>query len=353
MPEYFSSSESSGNQNEEDFNVDAEDVEFIPKAGQGSTTIGACSLTAGTLSYVDSLKTMTPADFGTKFQDLVIRALLQSTGSSNTSCPIEGSLGGVGVSGHPVLSNGECSNPSTWNEAAYNKAKAQQKRKPPLMRTSAGEDSDSQEDFPIPENESPQEKSVRTRRLNRSRMQKANELTCNRKAMKMLPYVIHIDGTGRAKGTHKHLWRAAVRGQCGRLDPTMDNLNHHPQHVVNSIWNALEKEWEFIGFAHRARSMFERQAMRFMRNRKMQLKNKCKKLGEKQKPTDVNDLYWKKIVNLTKESSRRSQSTILLPSTAVAIQEKSEVEQDRDEMPLQIQVRLVRWKSYLRFLILI
>lgn len=123
--------------------------------------------------------------------------------------------------------------------------------------------------------------------MSRSRVKRANELTSNRKANKKLPYVIHVDGTCKARGIHKHLWRFAVRGQCGRLDLAMDNINHHPKHVVDSIWGALEKEWEFEGFVHRAREMFERCATKFMRNRKMQLKYKCQQSGKSKKPEDV------------------------------------------------------------------
>ena len=127
--------------------------------------------------------------------------------------------------------------------------------------------------------------------------------------------MIHVDGTGRAKGIHKHLWRAAIRGQCGRLDPSMDNMNHHPKHVVNSIWHALEKEWEFEGFAHRARKMFERSATKFMRNQKMQLKRKAKKDMDDVNPTDVSPNNWKKIIQLSKDSSKQSTSKVSMQST--------------------------------------
>lgn len=116
-------------------------------------------------------------------------------------------------------------------------------------------------------------------------------MTSNRRAMNKLPYVIHIDGMGKAKGIHRHQWRAAVRGLCGRLDPTMDNINHHPKLSVDSIWHALEKEWEFEGYAPRAREMFEKAATKFMRNKKMQLKYKCLKEKGGSKPKDVSGTY--------------------------------------------------------------
>jgi len=82
------------------------------------------------------------------------------------------------------------------------------------MGTSTREGSDSQEDFPILENESPQKRSVRTRRLNRSRARRAKDLMSNRKALNKLPYVIHIDSMCRARGIYRHQWHAIVRGQC-------------------------------------------------------------------------------------------------------------------------------------------
>jgi len=152
-------------------------------------------------------------------------------------------------------------------------------------------------------------KSLRIRRLNRSRARKAKDLTNNRKALNKLPYVIYVDSTGKATGTHKHQWRAAVRGQCGRLDLVKDNINHHPKHVMDSIWHALEKEWEFKGFAHRAREMFEKSATKFMRNRKMQLKYKCKRIVDGSKPDDVSPSHWLKIKDLTKNSSKLTTSS--------------------------------------------
>jgi len=104
--------------------------------------------------------------------------------------------------------------------------------------------------------------------LNRSRARRANELTNNRKGCKKLPYVIHVDGIAKAKGIHKHLWRATVRGLCRCLDPSMDNINHYPKHIVDSIWYVLEKEWEFEGFVHKAREMFEKAKTKFMRNKR-------------------------------------------------------------------------------------
>jgi len=44
----------------------------------------------------------------------------------------------------------------------YNKAEAKWKRRAHMMRTLAGEGSDSQEDLPIPKNETPQQRAVRT-----------------------------------------------------------------------------------------------------------------------------------------------------------------------------------------------
>jgi len=61
------------------------------------------------------------------------------------------------------------------------------------------------------------------------------------------------------------------------------------------MWHALEKEWEFTGFAHKAREMFEKSTTKFMRNRKMQLKYKCKKIESGKKPDDMNGTHWKNI----------------------------------------------------------
>lgn len=207
-----------------------------------------------------------------------------------------------------------------------------------MQRTSAGEKSDSQADVTIPENESAQEKSLRARRLNRSRARRANELTNNRKAVKKLSYVIHVDDSGKAKGIHRHQWCAAVRGQCGRLDPSMDNINHHPKHVVDSIWHALEKEWQFEGFTHRAREMFERSATKFMRNRKMQLKYKFQKSPDGYKPNDVSQSHWLKIADIVKKTGNEASSSASRQSIAKGKEMvPSEVEEDQ-KLPLQLLV---------------
>lgn len=197
------------------------------------------------IGSVDSNVTQGQSSFAVQLQEFVMRALFQSTASGigppqGLFCNTQGTS-----SGSSLLPTEEHETPSTWNETTYNKSDARRNKMTPSTRTSAGEGSDSQAEYPTPENESRKDRSVRTRRLNRSRMRKAKELTENRKAVKNKPYVIHVDGTGRAQGIHKHLWRTAVRGQCGRLDPAMDNINHHPKHVVDSIWRALETEWEF------------------------------------------------------------------------------------------------------------
>jgi len=96
----------------------------------------------------------------------------------------------------------------------------------------------------------------------------------------------------------------------------MDNIHDHPRHVVASIWHGLQREWEFKGFAHRTREMFERSATKFMRNRKMQLKYKCRRAldGSKPsselgvKPDDVNGVFSMKIADLTKNSKKMSTS---------------------------------------------
>jgi len=254
--------------------------------------------------------------FGTQFQEIVMRALLQSMASSigppSGQMPVAEDL----CKGNPIVTTEEVCPEKTWSERTYNVVRARQKRKVEMTRTSVGEGSDSERDFIAPENETPQERSVRSRRLNRFRVKRAKDLTSNRKAMNKVPYVIRVDGMAKGKGFHKHLWRAAVRGQCGRLDPTMDNINHHPKQVVDSIWHALEKEWEFEGFAHRAREMFERSATKFMRNRKMQLKYKCQKIVDGPKPEDVKGGFWSKIVDLSKKGTTQNTSQSSMPSSS-------------------------------------
>ena len=253
--------------------------------------------------------------FGNQLQEFRLRALVQSNASFIG--PPQGVLSiphDVSIA-TPSLIEQLGSPKKTWNEATYNLSQMTRKRTKQMTRTSAGEGSDSKEEFPVPENKSAQHKSVRNRRSNRSRARRAKDLTSNRKAIRKLPYVIHVDGIAKARGIHKHLWRAAVRGQCGRLDLTMDNINHHPKHVVDSIWHALEKEWEFEDFVHRAREMFERLATKFMRNRKMQLKVKCCKIQDDSIPNDVNGVYWSKIVDLTKRSKTQSMTSGSLLST--------------------------------------
>ena len=131
------------------------------------------------VSCLNILKSMTPTDFGSHFQDVVIQALLQSTGGVIGSTSSMQSSQENLIAKVAVIPKVENCVPSTWNESAYNKFEAQRNKSPMMTRTSVGEGTDSQEDFPIPENKSPHERSICMRRLNRSRARKAKELTSN------------------------------------------------------------------------------------------------------------------------------------------------------------------------------
>jgi len=171
------------------------------------------------------------------------------------------------------------------------------------------------------------------RRLNRWRGKRTKNLSNNRKAVKKLPYVIYVDATSKPDDIHRHQWKAAIRGQCDRLDPSMDNINHHPKHVVDSIWHALEREWEFQGYAHKAREMFEKSLTKFMRNRKMQLKYKCQKNVTAKPPDDVSPSHWAKIVDLTKKSMKEAASTSRLCIGTKDKQKAEEELQKSDQSP--------------------
>jgi hypothetical protein len=133
--------------------------------------------------------------------------------------------------------------------------------------------------------------------------------------VKKSSYVIHVDGSAKQRGIYKYLWRAVVRGQCGRLDPTKDNINHHSKNVVDSMWHAIEKEWEFEGFTHRAREIFEKCATKFIRNRKMQLKYKCQQHSSAAKSNDISKDHWSKIMGLYGKRQKLRNHLVLARET--------------------------------------
>jgi hypothetical protein len=89
-----------------------------------------------------------------------MKAVMQSTSA------LIGTRGGVpalmpgGDVGCAMVSASDGAHGGCWNNAAYNKSKANRKRKRHIMRTFAGEQSDSQVDFPAPPNKTPQERSL-------------------------------------------------------------------------------------------------------------------------------------------------------------------------------------------------
>ena len=181
---------------------------------------------------------------------------------------------------------------------------------------------------------------MRIRRLNRSRLKKAKELKDNRKAIKKLPYMVLVDNIGRAQGIHKHIWWSAVRGQCGRLDWAMDNINHHPKYVVDSIWRALETKWKFQDFVYRLREMFKKCATKFMRNKKMQLKCKCQRSHKGKKLEDIKPCHW---VNIEKVSKTSPKENNMSTSKHATVKEKEIVPDNEVEVhqtPLLIQVTM-------------
>lgn len=142
-------------------------------------------------------------------QDMVLCGFRQLTSAlvgSNS-----GHLHFKGAIGFPNMSNQLIKGGSNWTKLEYLKANTRRKRKPEMMRTSAGENFDLQADFPLPPNSTAHQRSLRTRRLNRWRSKRANDLTSNRKALKKIMYVIHVDGSCKPRSIHKHLRKKAVR----------------------------------------------------------------------------------------------------------------------------------------------
>lgn len=93
-----------------------------------------------------------------------------------------------------------------------------------------------------------------------------------------------------------------------RLDPTKDHVKHQPKPIIDSIWEALNLTWEFYGFPSMARRMFDGQVTKYLRNKKNMLVAWAKK-DPKNQPNDVEDLYWSKILAMTKDDGyhRRSE----------------------------------------------
>ena len=176
------------------------------------------------------------------------------------------------------------------------------------MAVAAGEDSDSQLEYPEYPNETTQQRHMRTRALGRYRERRAKNLKATRQFAGLKEHILYIDGGGRGKGKHKHWWKAALRGQCVRLDPTKDHVKHQPKPIIDSIWEALNSTWEFSGFPSMARRMFDGQVTKYLRNRRNVLLARAKKDPNNQ-PNDVEDLYWSKILALTKDDGycRRSE----------------------------------------------
>ena len=200
--EEYSMDASSGSPDEVEVQVDRERNKSII---QNSGSHGFPMIPHAVVSNVQSLNMTTPqvqSLFGIDFQAILLCALLESTpGLIGPAAALLSHAAGT-LSGSLLLPAEGLQPPSTWTETAYNKAEARRNKLVNTMSTSAGEGSDSQAEFPIPENENMKEKSVRTRRLSRSRLKRAHELTSTRKAAKKKPYVIHVDGTCKGRGIH-------------------------------------------------------------------------------------------------------------------------------------------------------
>ena len=118
----------------------------------------------------------------------------------------------------------------------------------------------------------------------------------------------------------------------------MDNINHHPKHIMGSIWRAMETEWEFQGFVHKSREMFEKCATKFMKNNKMQLNYKCQRNCKGKKPEDVKPRHWDNIEKVSKTSPKENSMSASMHATTKG---KEIVQDDEVEVcrtPLLVQI---------------
>jgi len=148
-----STSNSSNKEYDVDFNMDVDKDNFLKKSGQVSTPTDEDCQAKAIVMDLDSLKNMISTDFGKHFQDMLIRALMQSTGTAIGLVASTHTLVQGGSSGVQIVNKGECSTRNTWNEETFNRITTYKKKKPSMIKTSTGEETDSQDEFPIPSNE--------------------------------------------------------------------------------------------------------------------------------------------------------------------------------------------------------
>jgi len=93
--------------------------------------------------------------------------------------------------------------------------------------------------------------------------------------------------------------------------------------------------------------MFEKCATKYMKNCKMQLKNKCKKnMIHAKAPNDVSPSHWKKIVEIMKKSMKEARSTSrLLSGQKEKLSAKGDID-EIDNFSKELKASIILWKFF-------
>ena len=94
-----------------------------------------------------------------------------------------------------------------------------------------------------------------------------------------------------------------------RLDPSIDTWKGQPAGEVDSIYNGLVSQFEFVGFTDLARQMFKRQMQKFIKNRRYSLMRAANN-GEV-KLEDCHEVHWKNILKLRSKEVKIRQSAAM------------------------------------------
>jgi hypothetical protein len=72
-------------------------------------------------------------------------------------------------------------------------------------------------------------------------MNKAHKLAIIRKANGQKPFFVTCEPSGKPQLPHRNIWINMLRGYCNCLDPSVDNINAQPHHLMNEVLHRLEE----------------------------------------------------------------------------------------------------------------
>jgi hypothetical protein len=141
-------------------------------------------------------------------------------------------------------------------------------------------------------------------KVRRTIVSKACKMVIDRKNKGLKLYFVTCDSSGKPKAP-TNIWVNMLRGYCGVLDPSINNINAQPHVLMNMMKSRLENQWEYVGYDLFYQE-FKAQVNVYLKNRQHSLKLLIE--ARESRHEDCSEEHWESMKCLVTSEAKQGEA---------------------------------------------